>query len=207
MHARSTTVRARLESIDDGIAQIRDVVMPALMDMQGCIGLSLIVDRGTGRCIATSAWDSEESMRASESRVQSVRNDAATAFGGTVEAVEEWQIGALHRAHQASEGACVRCTWLQADPATVDSALDAFRTSILPAVEAVDGFCSASMFIDRATGRAVAATAWDSHDAMARSRDQMNQVRSSVAGQLGAEVLEVAEFELVLAHLRVPEMA
>ncbi|MGE5696253.1 MAG: antibiotic biosynthesis monooxygenase, partial [Candidatus Sericytochromatia bacterium] len=60
MHARSTTIEARPEAIDGGIAHLRDEVMPALEAMDGCIGISLLVDRETGRCIATSAWESEE---------------------------------------------------------------------------------------------------------------------------------------------------
>ncbi len=55
VYARSTTVLAHLESIDAGVAHIRDEVMPMLFGMDGCIGLSMLVDRITGRCIATAA--------------------------------------------------------------------------------------------------------------------------------------------------------
>jgi len=33
--------------------------------MDGCIGLSMLVNRDTGHCIVTSAWRDEESMHAS----------------------------------------------------------------------------------------------------------------------------------------------
>jgi heme-degrading monooxygenase HmoA len=207
VYARSTTVHARRESIDDGIARIRDAVMPAVMDMDGCVGMSLIVDRDSGRCIATTAWDSEGAMRASAEQVRTLRENAAGAFGGPIDRVEQWEIGLLHRDHEAGDGACARCTWLEVDPSGTDDALEAFRMSVLPELERMDGFCSASMFIDRATGRTVSATAWDSPETMDRSREPVNQLRSRVTGQLGARVIEVAEFELVLAHLRVPEMA
>ena len=207
MYARSTTVQARRESIDDGIAQIRDVVMPAIMEIDGCVGLSLMVDRDSGRCIATSAWDTDDAMRASADRVQALRDDAAAAFGGNIDKVEEWEIGALHRERQAGDDARARCTWLQGDPANIDAAIDAFRMAVLPEVQRMDGFCSASMFVDRASGRAASVTAWASRDAMEASREPMNRVRWSVTEQIGARVLEVAEFELPVAHLRVPEMA
>jgi quinol monooxygenase YgiN len=207
VYARSTTVQARRESIEDGIAQIRDVVMPAIMGIDGCVGLSLMVDRDSGRCIATSAWESEDAMRASADRVQSLRNDAAAAFGGEVDKVEEWEIGALHRQRQAGDGASARCTWLEGDPANMDAAIDAFRMVVLPEVERMDGFCSGSMFVDRSSGRAASVTAWASREAMEASREPMNRVRSSVTEQVSARVIEVAEFELPVAHLRVPEMA
>ena len=49
MYARSTTFQARPGSIDEGIAFVRDEVMPDLMAMEGCTGLSMICDRESGR--------------------------------------------------------------------------------------------------------------------------------------------------------------
>ena len=93
VYARSTTIQAQPSSIDAGIAHVRDEVMPALQAMDGCIGMSLLVDRESGRCIATSAWETEEAMRASAELVRPLRDRAAETFGGTGR-VEEWEIGA-----------------------------------------------------------------------------------------------------------------
>jgi heme-degrading monooxygenase HmoA len=71
----------------------------------------------------------------------------------------------------------------------------------------MDGFCSASLLIDRATGRAVSATAWDSREAMEAGRERANQLRTSTADRIGTEIVDVVEFDLAVAHLRVPEMA
>ena len=60
MYARSTTIQAQPTSIDAGIAHVRDTALPALEGIEGFVGLSLLVDRSSGRCIATSAWQSEE---------------------------------------------------------------------------------------------------------------------------------------------------
>ena len=84
MYARSTTIQAQPSSIDAGIAHVRDEVMPALRDLEGCVGVSLLVDRESGRCIATSAWESDEAMRGSAERVAPIRDRAAQAFGGEV---------------------------------------------------------------------------------------------------------------------------
>jgi quinol monooxygenase YgiN len=206
MYARSSTITARPSSIDDGITHVREQTMTALMQMPGCVGLSLLVDRDAGRCIATSSWDSEDAMRSSAAAVDSLRTMAAERFGGSLETVQEWEIAVLHREHSAGNGACVRCAWLQAPMGEMEQTIDAFIHTVLPEVEGMDGFCSASLFVDRSSGRTVGATAWDSRAAMDASREGMHQMRTDTAKRLGSSILDVQEFDLAIAHLRVPEL-
>ena len=206
MHARSTTIRAQASNIDAGIAYIRDEVMPALSDIAGYVGLSLLVDRESGRCIATSSWQSEEAMRASAGQVTAVRNRAAEIFGGGTE-VAMWEIAVLHRAHAVPEGACARVTWTDLHGADPDRAIDAFKMSALPRMEEFTGFCSASLLVDRAGGLGCSSISFDSRAALDASRDPGNVIRESVMAQAGIRMTEIAEFELAVAHLRVPEMA
>jgi hypothetical protein len=77
----------------------------------------------------------------------------------------------------------------------------------LPALENLEGFCSASLMVDRASGRAVSSVVYDSIDAMQRTREQAGTLRAKTTREAGAEVLDVGEFELAIAHLNVPEMA
>ncbi|MCU1660305.1 MAG: hypothetical protein JWR58_370 [Pseudonocardia sp.] len=66
VYARSTTVLAHPDSIDAGVGHVRDEVMPVVQGMDGCIGLSMLVDRTSGHCIVTTAWQTEEALHASE---------------------------------------------------------------------------------------------------------------------------------------------
>jgi heme-degrading monooxygenase HmoA len=205
MYARTTTFLAQPQSIDAGIEHVRDTVMPALERLDGYTGLSLLVDRSTGRCIATSAWETEEAMRTSTESIRPVRDRAAEIFGATPD-VEHWEIAVLHRDHQSGDGAGVRATWVKVDSNHIDEALDVYKTSVLPALEELEGFCSASLLIDRASGRAVSSASYDSVGAMERNRDKLDRLRSSGTQEAGAEVLDDCSFELAIAHLRVPEM-
>ncbi len=206
MYARSTTVQANRESIDAGIAHIRDEVLPALRRMDGCMGLSMLVDRESGRCIATSSWDSEGALRAAAEQVGTIRDRAVEILGGTAQ-VEEWEILVMHRNHESNEGACARCTWMRIDAADLDRAVDVYKMATIPAREELEGFCSASLLVDRASGRAVSTVNFDGREALERNREQAGAVRAAGSQEARAEVLEVCEFELALAHLRVPEMA
>ncbi|MGF2947389.1 hypothetical protein [Mycobacterium sp. Lab-001] len=209
MYARSTTIQAKPLSIEIGIAHVRDVVMPACAEIDGFVGLSLLVDRQSGRCITTSSWESVHAMRAGAERVAPIRERAAlmwSAIPGSAK-IEEWEIASLHRHHRSRDGACVRSTWLKVVPDQLGRSLDFYRTSLLPEMEGLDEFCSASLLVDHPTcRRAVSSSTFDSMDAMARNRDQATELRSRGVRDLGAEVVDVAEFELALAHLRVPEL-
>ena len=124
MYARSTTVQAQPSSIDAGLAHIRDEVMPAVQAIDGCVGMSVLVDRDSGRCIITTAWETDEAMRASAEKASRLRDRAAEKLGGNVEKIEEWEIAALHRDHRSGDGACARATWVKGDPATADPKIE-----------------------------------------------------------------------------------
>ncbi|MDG4664355.1 hypothetical protein [Mycobacterium sp. 236(2023)] len=204
MYARSSTIHARSSAIDSGIAYIHDTVWPALTGLDGYVGLSLLVDRLNGRCIATTAWESEHTMAASRQATNTYRDTAAQILGGSP-TVDEWEIAALHRNHHSTPGACVRVTWARVDTEQADRAIDGFRFATIPAMEEMEGFCSASLLADRDSGFGVVSVTFDSAAAMRRSRHAMDELEAASVRD-GVEVLDKSEFDLVLAHLRVPEM-
>ena len=209
MYARSTTFQAQPGSIDEGIAFVRDEVMPAAIAIEGCIGLSMICDRESGRVITTTAWATQDAMDSTEQMVAPMRQRGAELLGAEP-SVDRWEIAVLHRHAVSGEGACVRCTWLSldpTDPAGLTHAIQTYRMATLPALEEMEGFCSASLMVDRATGLAVSSATFTSRDAMVASRSAAEALRSRTAQDVGATVTDIQEFELVLAHLHVPEMA
>jgi heme-degrading monooxygenase HmoA len=198
-------MEAMPSSVDAGSAYVRDKVMPLLEGLDGYIGLSLLADRSSGRCIITSAWESEDAMRASEPAIEQVRNRAAEIFGGGSPTIEEWEIAVLHREREAGDGACVRVTWANVDPNQVDSGIEIFKAA-LPAMQGLEGHCSASLLVDRASGRGVSSVAYESAAAMERNHAEMDRLKGSVTDEAAAQIIEEHDFELMIAHLRVPEM-
>jgi hypothetical protein len=133
-----------------------------------------------------------------------MRQRAAEIMGGPAE-VQEWEVAVMHRMHSAHHGACARVIWTEGDAAGLDQMVDSFRMGALPRVEELPGFCSASLMVDRDSGRAVVTVTYDSPQDMAASRDGGMAIRQEFNQQMNRSTTEVAEFELVLAHLRVPE--
>ena len=204
MYARSTTVSGNPQSLDDAIAYLRDEVMPAVQRMDGCIGMSMMCDRDTGRCIATSAWESEEAMHNSEGGLHDMRQRYAQMHGGRPE-VQEWEIALLHLLHHAPDGACCRVLWSRGNPDDAERAMDAVRTTLLSRIEDLPGFCSVSMLVDRENGRAASAVVYESRAAMNRATEAARPLRDEFNRLTGWTITEIAEFDLALAHLRVPE--
>jgi len=206
MYARSTTVRGTPQAMDDLIGYARDEVLPALQGMSGCVGMSMLADRESGRAVITSAWADESSMHATEQDVRDLRDRAARIVSGE-QSAQAWEIAIMHRVHTAHDGAWTRVLWGELDTARAEDSLSAFRTTMVPQLEELPGFCSVSLMVDRAAGRSAMAVTYDSREDMHRAGELMAPRREQFAREMGITVTEMAEFELALHELRVPEMA
>ena len=125
MYARSTTFHGRPDNIDAGITFINSEAGPMLDQIEGCRGLSMLVDRAIGQCIATSSWETESAMRDSDAQLRSLRDRGRDILGGSMQ-VDEWEIAVMHRTHH---GECCRVSWLKGD---LDAMTETVRVGVLP---------------------------------------------------------------------------
>jgi hypothetical protein len=205
MYARSTSITGDPARVDQGISFVRDEVMPTVTGMDGCMGISMLVNRETGRGIATTSWTSEDHMRATDGQVSAFRSRAAEIMGGEPE-VREWEIAVMHREHDAREGSWCRVTWLTCPPDEVEATLDFFRDTVMTRLEEFEGFCSASMLVDRATGQCCGTARFDSREDLEATREMAQGMRDRRSLEGNVEFGDIEECELVIAHLRVPEL-
>jgi quinol monooxygenase YgiN len=199
VYARSIMFHGRPDNIDAGIKFVQSEAEPMLDKIEGCRGLAMLADRETGQCIVTSSWESEAVMLASDEQLRPLRDRGRDILGGSMQ-VDEWEIAIMHR---TQHGECCRVSWLQGAP---DAMTEVFREMVLPQLAHTRGFCSASLLVNRTTGLGCATTAWESRAAMEASRSAADDMRTSTATAAGGEILEVHEFDLVYAHLHVPQM-
>ena len=141
MYARSTTFHGRPENIDAGIKFFKTEAAPVLYQIDGCRGLSLLVDRQSGESIATSSWESEEAMLASDKQLRPIRDRGRDVLGGPMQ-VDAWEVAVMHRTHH---GASARVSWLKGE---LDAMVGTFRDGILPQLEQTPGFCSVSLLVN-----------------------------------------------------------
>ena len=200
MYARSIMFHGKPGSIDAGIRFFKNEAVPMLDKIEGCRGLSMLVDRETGQCIATSSWENEATMLASDDQLRPIRDRGRDILGASMQ-IDEWEIAVMHRTHH---GECCRVSWLQGD---LDAMTETFRVGILPELGQTSGFCSASLLVNRSSGLGCGTTAWETRAAMEASRSAADDMRSRAASDAGGEIVDVHEFDLAYAHLHVPEMA
>ena len=200
MFARSTTFHGRPDGVEAGIKLVKNEVAPMLDDIEGCRGLSLLVDRASGECIVTSSWRDMTTMIASDEQLREMRDRGRDLMGNSMQ-VDEWEIAVMHRSHH---GEVARVTWMEGD---VQRMAETFRVLALPRIEDLSGFCSASLLINDLTGIGCTTTCWDTREAMRASDSLAKDIRESAARDIGGEIADVREFELAYAHLHVPEMA
>ena len=205
MYARSTTFDTPHAALDVGIGRVRDQLMPAVLDVEACVGLSLLVDPASGRCVLTTAWRSKEAMQDAADRLRPVSDRLADVLDGPADD-EEWEIAVLHRDHPSGPGTCVRTVRMQVEPDRLAHSVDLYRMVLLPQIEEFDGFCSVGLMVDRACGHAVSSVAFDSREAMRQTRNLAAVVREGATHEASGEILDVAEFDLALAHLHVPDL-
>jgi len=197
--ARSTTLHGKSENIDAGIRFVENEVRPIMDGIEGCMGLSWLVECKSGQAMLTSSWATDEAMMASDDQLRAVRERGREIFGGSMQ-VDEWEISVMHR---TDHGESCRVTWAQGD---VDAMIDVYRYNAMPSIEQIPGFCGTSLMVNRSSGICCVTTTYANQEALEASREMAETIRSRSVEQAGMEVLDVREFDLTYAHLHVPEL-
>ena len=95
MFARVTIGEALPERLDKMTHEIREHVLPALRRQPGFAQALVLVERGSGKVLAMSLWESEQAMNATEEMAYWLRVFSAEVAGGVVRVVERYEVGLL----------------------------------------------------------------------------------------------------------------
>jgi len=90
-----------------------------------------------------------------------------------------------------------RVSTVQGSPNQVEEGIKAVHEQVIPAAKGMPGFKGMLALADRASGRMVGITLWESEDALMKSEDAANQLRSDTSNAGGAEIVSVERFEVV----------
>lgn len=206
MFARASTFRGDPAAVGSGLEHVESDVRPMLETVPGFVGLSVMVDRGSGELIVTTSWETLDAMRASGDRLTTARDR----FGGIVGTgqppkVQEWEVAAVRRAPRTPAARWCRVAWVKVDVDVIDRGVEFYRLALVPRIVQMRSFASCSLFVDRVRGRACSTVCFEGLEAMQMSREEAWALREASIQEIGLDILDAAEYELAIAHLRVPD--
>jgi heme-degrading monooxygenase HmoA len=200
MYARITTVGGAT-NIDEGVMHLRGEVVEQLQAQKGFRGLTANCVRETGRVSVLTLWATRDDLDASESAVEKIRREVATAFGGRAETVERYeQTVAETGPNPPTASSRLQIRRVRMDPVKVDDNVAFFQATVLPQIMAMPGCQGIRQLIDRESGEGAVGVLWADEAAM-RAADAGVPARRAVAGSRGVEFGEVTEPELLFAAL------
>lgn len=202
MYARTTIIQGDKKGIGEGMAFLRDEAVPQMKHMDGFVGISMLADGSSGRCIVTSAWTDDDAMQNNAEKMGTMRDRLVQSFHADPD-VEEWEIAVVHRVHPAGDGGHAHVAWVRADD--VDKLVDGYKNTVLSELEQLPGFSSVSLMVDRGGSRLVSTVTFASPEECKRNHARAHELGDGLATELGAEVTDTADMDLLMAHLHVPE--
>ena len=92
MWARVTTIEGPPDQADIAVKLVEESVIPTAKQWQGFSGGWWLLDRDSGRMMAVTLWDSQETLNASAEAATSLRTDTTEELGGQIASVESYEV-------------------------------------------------------------------------------------------------------------------
>ncbi len=92
MFARVTIGEAPPERLDEATHEVIEHVLPALRMQDGFAGALVLVERGSGKVLGMTLWESEQARNATEEAAYWLRVFSAEAAAGMVRGVERYEV-------------------------------------------------------------------------------------------------------------------
>ena len=92
-----------------------------------------------------------------------------------------------------------RVSTYRGSPEQLDVGIRHIRENILPRIRKSDGYKGGYFLVDRQSGKSVAATLWESEQAMRASEEAADRLRSEGAEASGATEEDVDRYEVAIA--------
>ncbi|MBO0838623.1 MAG: hypothetical protein J2P28_24345 [Actinobacteria bacterium] len=164
MYERVTSATATPDHLDDAVHGFEQKVVPALRQLPGYLGAVLDINRDTGQCWARTYWESLAALNASEQGAPQRRQEATGSMKVSVTDVDRYEIAMLELppgAPPPGAGAVARINdGFTAAPEKLDALIGVLRDRA-QSILGQRGCQAMIVAVNRATGRYVAASVWD----------------------------------------------
>ncbi len=207
MFARAKWGRLSPDRIDDLAVALRPSI-DALSQLEGYQGVALLANRESGEVEVVTYWDTAETMAASEETASAARSSVlAAAPGLQVKEVDRMEFVIRERLAPPRSGTFLRVTDLNAAVDKVDDTVAFVRDQVVPVLKGQPGLQSILMLANRATGRMIAASIWNSAAERDASGPAVDALREQAGNVARAENTSVRTYESILVEIKLPTPA
>jgi len=204
MYLRVTAFKSDPAKLDEAIAFLKNKIIPAISKAPGFLGATCIVDREKGEGAASTLWESLDTMNTAEQLGQQSRSQSSEATGIEVVDVDRFEITVLEMASPTPQlPSYTRVVTAYGDPKKLDVVTEMVR-GVVPKVKAQPGFRAYVAGINSMTGRGFTASTWATPEQREASNAALAASRQPVVEAGRMSPLEIANFETVVAEIKLP---
>lgn len=175
MFNRLLTFRGATD-LDGGVTYLREQVLPVLEAQRGFRGVTASGDRSSGIFGILSLWETEADRSASDSALGKAREEALGIVGGDL-TVETFEEVVLDMVRPPAPGCGLFITRVHMDLSLVDGNIEFFKSQVLPQIKSQPGYCGLRNMLDRATGRGLVGSVWETRGQAEEMQATMPQRR------------------------------
>ncbi len=207
MYLRVTAFKSEPGKLEEGIAFLKNKIIPSLSKAPGYLGATCIVDREKSEGAASTLWESLEAMNNAEQLGQQARSQSSEATGLEIVDVDRFEITLLEMSSPTPQvPSYTRLITAYTDPKKVDKVTEMVRQGV-PKIKEQPGFRSYAAGLNRATGRGFTVSSWATAEQREASNTALASVRQSVTDEGAMYGLQVQNCETVVADIKLPVRA
>jgi hypothetical protein len=194
VYARFTLHTADPARLGEVISHYENEVSTVLKREPGSRGMSVLVNADLGVALVGTYWVTEDAMLSNDATVADPAHDAAF-FGATV-SIEHYECARFVHVAPAHPGAAVSLTRIETEPTRLNDVVAAYDDLAVRPLAGSEGFCSAVLFVDRQSGRALIETTWRDTAALVAARGASAARRVDAVSAGTAAVRGIEQYRL-----------
>ncbi|HEY3317165.1 MAG TPA: antibiotic biosynthesis monooxygenase [Coriobacteriia bacterium] len=201
MYARVTRLEVPLDKMDRDIA-LNDATARSVTDAGG-LGMYYLTDRETGRANAISLWPSEQAMHDSEALAETNKQQRIAETSANVVSVERYEVVVEPATLPSGKMPYARVSRYEV-PAEKREEDISHAEETKEKVASMPGSLGLYYLADRASGKTMSITLWESEQAMRDSETSASQLRAQTSGAVSARITGIERYEVVYQPAAMP---
>lgn len=207
MYLRVTAFKSEPGRLDEGIAFLKNKLIPMFSKAPGYLGTTCVVDREKHEGAASTLWESLEAMNNAEQLGQQARTQSSEATGLEVVDVDRFEITVLEMSSPTPQvPSYSRLITGYGDPKKTDRVVEMLREGAAKTKQQ-PGFRSFAAGVNRATGRGFTASSWETAEQREASDKALAASRQPVVDAGAMYGLQIQNVETVIAEIKLPVRA